>query len=157
MRNARSRRTASRQMRTTVGLGLLVGLAGWVFLAHEIAERLGRDDLLRGTRPAYLAVAAATYWPVAMILWWLAFPGDRRALPWAPEDPPVRFMSEAEAKALADRIESESALAARVNCRGGRFAVDLATPATTYRLYLASEWEALRPRLGRTTTEPGEG
>jgi hypothetical protein len=61
----------------------LGGFGAWTWGVHVWAMHYHHHGLVSGDRPAYLAIAAITYWPVAVGIWLLLFPGDKSALPWA--------------------------------------------------------------------------
>jgi len=67
-------------------MAFLAGFGLWLFGVHEFLEHRGRQDLLAGSKPTYAIIAAATYWPVAMLVWYCLYPGSGRALPWDDDD-----------------------------------------------------------------------
>jgi len=125
-----------------------LGYAVWLWVVHRWAVSGGRNHLLEGDRPLYLAVAGITYFPVPCCLWLLAFPRDGRLAPWAEEEKPLRSMGETEAEALAQVVRDGTGLQVSVRAQGAHFVVDVDTPATRHRLTREEQWPDLRRRLG---------
>lgn len=81
----RERRPGGRARRAW-GVGFLAGFGLWLFAVHEFFEDRGSQDFLAGNKPTFALIAAVTYWPVAMLVWYRLYPGSGRVLPWADDD-----------------------------------------------------------------------
>jgi hypothetical protein len=66
-----------------VGFGLAIwGCHEWLVAHHHRDDWLGDDP----GKPVSGLLAAVVYWPLAIGLWWLLYPGDNRAWPFADDD-----------------------------------------------------------------------
>ncbi|MFC0626260.1 hypothetical protein [Kribbella deserti] len=72
-------RRSTRRMRWIWGTALMAGFGLW---AWQVGEWNDADWINDEPRSGYLALAAITYWPVAVVLWMAAYPSDPRRLPW---------------------------------------------------------------------------
>ena len=81
-------RSSRRTARRVLGAVYLVGFALWSWAVRDWAERHGHQDWLVGPREFFLLPAGLTFWPLAVLSWWLLCPADPRLLPW--DDPDER-------------------------------------------------------------------
>lgn len=75
-------RRSTRMSRRIWGASYIVGWLLWTWGAYLWADSHGHQDWLRGNRPLFAVVAALTFWPFAVLSWYLAYPADQRRMPW---------------------------------------------------------------------------
>jgi hypothetical protein len=69
------RRCPRRKTRRVLRLVLFAVFLAWCWAVHQWAAAHHHEVLLRGTRPMYLALAGATFWPAVGLLC-VAYPSD---------------------------------------------------------------------------------
>jgi hypothetical protein len=78
---------SSRIARWYWGTTFIAGFLIWGWRVGEWAKQNGHVDWVDdSTRPLFLLVAFVTFWPAAVAVWCLLYPGDSRALPWDGDD-----------------------------------------------------------------------
>lgn len=75
-------RRSTRQSRRVWGAVYIVGWLLWTWGVYLWADSHGHQDWLRGERPIFAAIAALTFWPFAVLSWYLAYPAEPRRVPW---------------------------------------------------------------------------
>jgi hypothetical protein len=75
-------RRSTRQSRRVWGAIYIFGWLLWTWGVYLWADSHGHQDWLRGERPIFAAIAALTFWPVAVLSWYLTYPAEPRRMPW---------------------------------------------------------------------------
>jgi hypothetical protein len=73
---------STRMSRRVWGSAYIVGWVAWTLGAYLWSDSHGHSEWLKGNRPTFAVVAALTYWPLAVLSWYLAYPADHRRMPW---------------------------------------------------------------------------
>lgn len=76
-------RCSTRRSRIVCGSAYLLGWLAWCIAVYIWAGNHGHSSWRDGVKPTFILVAGVTFWPLACAHWWLTYPSEPRAMPWA--------------------------------------------------------------------------